>query len=230
MTKTFNWTSGNRTFINETMVTVSNVETSYPNIIFQKRTKQDQLNKALLDDIQKAAAENNQKVTVDFAKSGHGRLAKSGNVSRHWKGSAVDIDFIYEGGERYVVSPKNRSILEKFTATLKRMGYNKNAEGKSNPKAFLTFGFEGHSDHVHVSNLSDQSSEIEGPSEPSKSTTDDSKSDEKKLDDKTGFLDKMSPEERKKFNIDLLSLLGMGESKNGEEVLKETIRIKELMK
>ena len=40
----------------------------------------------------------------------------------------------------------------------------------------------------------------------------------------------MSPEERKKFNIDLLSLLGMGESKNGEEVLKETIRIKELMK
>ena len=230
MTKTFNWTSGNRTFINETMVTVSNVETSYPNIIFQKRTKQDQLNKALLDDIQKAAAENNQKVTVDFAKSGHGRLAKSGNVSRHWKGSAVDIDFIYEGGERYVVSPKNRSIVEKFTDTLKRMGYNKNAEGKSNPKAFLTFGFEGHSDHVHVSNLSDQSSEIEGPSEPSKSTTDDSKSDEKKLDDKTGFLDNMSPEERKKFNIDLLSLLGMGEIKNGEEVLKETIRIKELMK
>ena len=183
-----------------------------------------------MDDIQKAAAENNQKVTVDFAKSGHGRLAKSGNVSRHWKGSAVDIDFIYEGGERYVVSPKNRSIVEKFTDTLKRMGYNKNAEGKSNPKAFLTFGFEGHSDHVHVSNLSDKSSEIEGPSEPSKSTTDDSKSDEKKLDDKTGFLDKMSPEERKKFNIDLLSLLGMGESKNGEEVLKETIRIKELMK
>ena len=230
MTKTFNWTSGNRTFINETMVTVSNVETSYPNIIFQKRTKQDQLNKALLDDIQKAAAENNQKVTVDFAKSGHGRLAKSGNVSRHWKGSAVDIDFIYEGGERYVVSPKNRSIVEKFTDTLKRMGYNKNAEGKSNPKAFLTFGFEGHSDHVHVSNLSDQSSEIEGPSELSKSTTDDSKSDETKLDDKTGFLDKMSPEERKKFNINLLSLLGMGESKNGEEVLKETVRIKELMK
>lgn len=230
MTKTFNWISGNRAFINETMVTVSDVETSYPNIIFQKRTKQDQLNKALLDDIQKAAAENNQKVTVDFAKSGHGRLAKSGKESRHWKGSAVDIDFIYEGGERYVVSPKNRSIVEKFTDTLKRMGYNKNAEGKSNPKAFLTFGFEGHSDHVHVSNLSDQSSEIEGPSEPSKSTTDGSKSDETKSDDKTGILDKMSPEEKEKFKIKLLSMLGMSESKNKEKVLKETIRIKELMK
>lgn len=230
MSKTFNRTLGNRNFVNETMVTVSDVETSYPNIIFQKRTKQDQLNKALLDDIQKAAAENNQKVTVDFAKSGHKKLAKSGNVSRHWKGAAVDIDFIYENGKKYVVSPQNREIVEKFTDTLKRMGYNKNAEGKPNPKAFLTFGFEGHSDHVHVSNLSDQSSEIEEPSEPvepSEPTTnnsDDSKSDGK------GLLDKMSPEERKKFNMDLLSLLGMSESKNKEDILIEATRIKELMK
>jgi hypothetical protein len=40
----------------------------------------------------------------------------------------------------------------------------------------------------------------------------------------------MSPEQREKFNIKLLSMLGMSESKNKEEVLKETIRIKELMK
>jgi len=230
MSKTFNRILGNRNFVNETMVTVSDVETSYPNIIFQKRTKQDQLNKALLDDIQKAAAENNQKVTVDFAKSGHKKLAKSGNVSRHWKGAAVDIDFIYENGKKYVVSPQNREIVEKFTDTLKRMGYNKNAEGKPNPKAFLTFGFEGHSDHVHVSNLSDQSSEIEEPSEPvepSEPTT--NNSDTSKSDGKSLF-DKMNPEERKKFNMDLLSLLGMSESKNKEDVLIETTRIKELMK
>jgi hypothetical protein len=230
MEKTFNWTSGNRNFVNETMVTVSDVETSYPNIIFQKRTKQDQLNKALLDDIQKAAAENNQKVTVDFAKSGHKRLAKSGYVSRHWKGAAVDIDFVYDDGKKYVVSPKNRAIVEKFTNTLQRMGYNKNAEGKSNPKAFLTFGFEGHSDHVHVSNLSDQSSEIQEPLEPleplepTTNNFDTSKSDGKSL------FDKMSPEERKKFNMDLLSLLGMSESKNKEDILTEANRIKELMK
>ena len=230
MSKTFNRILGNRNFVNETMVTVSDVETSYPNIIFQKRTKQDQLNKALLDDIQKAAAENNQKVTVDFAKSGHKKLAKSGNVSRHWKGAAVDIDFIYENGKKYVVSPQNREIVEKFTDTLKRMGYNKNAEGKPNPKAFLTFGFEGHSDHVHVSNLSDQSSEIEEPSEPvepSEPTT--NNSDTSKSDGKSLF-DKMNPEERKKFNMDLLSLLGMSESKNKEDVLIEATRIKELMK
>jgi hypothetical protein len=227
MTKTFNGSSGNRSFVNETMVTVSNVETSYPNIIFQKRTKQDQLNKSLLDDIQKAAAENNQKVTVDFAKSGHNRLAKSGYVSRHWKGAAVDIDFVYDDGKKYVVSPKNRAIVEKFTDTLERMGYNKNAEGKSNPKAFLTFGFEGHSDHVHVSNLSDQSSEIQEPLEPSEPTTDNS--DTSKSDGK-GLFDKLSPEERKKFNMDLLSLLGMSESKNKEDVLIEATRIKELMK
>jgi hypothetical protein len=212
------------------MVTISDVETSYPNIIFQKRTKQDQLNKALLDDIQKAAAENNQKVTVDWAKSGHSKYSKSGKVSRHYKGSAVDIDFIYQNGEKYTVDPKNREIVEKFTDTLKRMGYNKNAEGESNPKAFLTFGFEGHSDHVHVSNLSDQSSEIDEPhSEPD---TDDSETDDSettKLDDK-GLLGKMSPEERKKFNLNLLSLLGMSESKNKEDILTEATRIKELMK
>ena len=230
MTKTFNWTSGNRNFLNETMVTINDVETSYPNIIFQKRTKQDKINKALLDDIQKAAAENNQKVTVDWAKSGHSKYSKSGKVSRHYKGSAVDIDFIYQNGEKYVVDPKNREIVEKFTDTLKRMGYNKNAEGDPNPKAFLTFGFEGHSDHVHVSNLSDQSSEIDEPhSEPE---TDDSKTDDSKTsksDDK-GILDKMSDEERKKLSIDLLSMLGMSESKNKEDILIEANRIKELMK
>lgn len=51
-----------------------------------------------------------------------------------------------------------------------------------------------------------------------------------KSDDKKSFLDKLSPEERKKFNMNLLGLLGMAESKNNEEILKETIRIKELMK
>jgi hypothetical protein len=212
------------------MVTISDVETSYPNIIFQKRTKQDQLNKALLDDIQKAAAENNQKVTVDWAKSGHSKYSKSGKVSRHYKGSAVDIDFIYQNGEKYTVDPKNREIVEKFTDTLKRMGYNKNAEGESNPKAFLTFGFEGHSDHVHVSNLSDQSSEIDDPhSEPDTDDSETNDSETTKLDDK-GLLGKMSPEERKKFNLDLLSLLGMSESKNKEDILTEATRIKELMK
>ena len=229
MTKTFNWTSGNRNFLNETMVTINDVETSYPNIIFQKRTKQDKINKALLDDIQKAAAENNQKVTVDWAKSGHSKYSKSGKVSRHYKGSAVDIDFIYQNGEKYVVDPKNREIVEKFTDTLKRMGYNKNAEGDPNPKAFLTFGFEGHSDHVHVSNLSDQSSEIEGPPEPKTDDSETDDSDTSKSDDK-GLLGKMSPEERKKFNLDLLSLLGMSESKNKEDILTEASRIKELMK
>jgi hypothetical protein len=32
------------------------------------------------------------------------------------------------------------------------MGYIKNKEGSSNPKSVLTFGFEGHDNHVHVSN------------------------------------------------------------------------------
>jgi hypothetical protein len=36
------------------------------------------------------------------------------------------------------------------------MGYTKNQEGSSNPKSVLTFGFEGHDNHVHVSNTTTQ--------------------------------------------------------------------------
>jgi murein DD-endopeptidase MepM/ murein hydrolase activator NlpD len=58
---------------------------------------------------------------------------------------------------------------------------------------------------------------------------DDSDEDLTKIDAK-GLLDKMNPEERKKFNLNLLSLLGMSESKNKEDILIEATRIKELMK
>ena len=151
----YNVFSENKKFLNEVFVEVSSVKNSYPNIVFHKRTMQDKLSKSLLDDIQKAAEINNLKVTVDYAKTGHGKYTKSGVESRHWKNSAVDIDFIYSGDQKYIVSPKNREIVEKFTNSLEKMGYKKNAEGSSNPKSVLTFGFDAHDNHVHVSNLTD---------------------------------------------------------------------------
>jgi hypothetical protein len=39
------------------------------------------------------------------------------------------------------------------------MGYTKNAEGSSNPKSVLTFGFPNHDDHVHVSNMTKSTSQ-----------------------------------------------------------------------
>jgi hypothetical protein len=158
-------------------VMVKPTESSYSKLTFADRTKNDEINKALLDDIQTAAETAGVTVTIDFAKTDHPKNAKSGNVSRHFKNAAVDIDFI--NGK--AVSPSNKEVVNKFTDALISMGYNKNAEGSSHPKAVLTFGFPGHDDHVHVSNLSDQSSEApesssEKPNdtETTTTTTDDS--------------------------------------------------------
>lgn len=141
----------NKDFISEIMVTPS--QASYSNIKFAKRTQNDQINKALLDDLEAAAKMAGVDITVDFAKTGHGKSTKNGNVSRHWINSAVDIDFI----DGKVVKPANRSIVDKFVNALVSMGYVKNNES-NNPKAVLTFGFPGHDNHVHVSNTTDTAS------------------------------------------------------------------------
>ncbi len=157
ISQTFDTILSNKIFINEILIDVESNESKYPNLIFHRRTKKDKLPKALLDDLQKAADANNFKITIDWAKTGHRKLSASGHVSRHWRQGAVDIDYIIlPDGKKVVVTPKNREVVEKFTNTLLNMGYKKNSEGKSNPKAFLTFGFEDHDDHVHVSNMTDE--------------------------------------------------------------------------
>jgi len=176
--------------INEVMVVISSIESSYPNIIFHERTKGDKLNKALLDDLQKAAKANDFKITVDFAKTGHGKFARSGNVSRHYKNAAVDIDFIFSNGKKYPVSQKNIDIVEKFTDTLVNLGYNKNAEGTLHPKSVLTFGFPNHSNHIHVSNTSDTASDEDLEDESiTKSETDDVKQVAQKIAEPVSFED-----------------------------------------
>ena len=94
----------------EVMVKPSESSSSYSNLTFADRTKGDDINKALLDDIQTAADKAGVKVTIDFAKTGHGKNAKSGNVSRHWRNAAVDIDFI--NGK--AISPANKEVVNKF--------------------------------------------------------------------------------------------------------------------
>lgn len=155
-------TKNRKKIINEVLVKVSEVENQYPNIKFAVKTQNDSINKALLDDINSAAASIGAIVTVDYAKTGHKKHVKNkpGVISRHWRQLAVDIDYIIIGGKTYVVSPENRAVVEKFTNVLQNMGYNKNAEGDDNPKAFLSFGADGHDNHVHVSNTTGASSGI----------------------------------------------------------------------
>jgi hypothetical protein len=70
------------------------------------------------------------------------------------------------------VSPKIREKVESFTKQLESLGYKKNVE-EGNEKAFLTFGFPDHDNHVHVSNKSDLPSEEgeEGEEESGKEKT-----------------------------------------------------------
>lgn len=152
----------NKRLIYEIEVKPSEVEGNYPNLIFKDRTKNDEINKVLLDDINDAARSIGAKVTIDYAKTGHKPLTDSGNVTRHWRNSAVDIDNIIVGNKEYKVSSENRDIVEKFTDALQSMGYYKNSENSSHPKALLTFGAAGHSTHVHVSNTTGVQSVLPG--------------------------------------------------------------------
>jgi hypothetical protein len=152
----------NKKLIYEITVKPSEVGGNYPNIIFADRTKNDDISKALLDDINSAAASIGATVTVDFAQTDHKKFTSTGTITRHWRNSAVDIDSIIIGGKKYEVSLANRNIVEKFTNVLLNSGYMLNSETKSNPKAVLSFGATGHDTHIHVSNLADASSIIPG--------------------------------------------------------------------
>jgi len=127
----------------------------------------DKINTILLQDVQTAAKNAGLKVNITTAVSGHGKKTKSGNTSRHPSGNAVDIAEI--NGK--AVSLSNRADADKLVAALVSMGYTKNAEGPSNPKSVLTFGFEGHDNHVHISNITSSPSDTSGTSSTS-STSD----------------------------------------------------------
>jgi hypothetical protein len=119
---------------------------SYDNVDFKNighgNPSSDNINTALLQDIQTAAKNAGLKVDITTAVSGHVSLP-----SRHPSGNAVDIAVI--NGKS--VSPSNREDADKLVDELVKMGYVKNKE-RGNPKSVLTFGFKNHDDHVHVSN------------------------------------------------------------------------------
>lgn len=118
------------------------------NVVGKSTPSKDTINLALLQDVQTAAKNAGLNVDITTAISGHHPSP------RHDAGNAVDISKI--NGKS--VSLSNRSDADKLVDALIKMGYTKNQEGSSNPKSVLTFGFEGHDNHVHVSNTTTQSS------------------------------------------------------------------------
>ena len=117
------------------------------NVVGNSTPSKDTINLALLQDVQTAAKNAGLKVDITTAVSGH-RPSQ-----RHDSGNAVDIARI--NGK--AVSRSNRADADKLVDALVSMGYTKNVES-GNDKAVLTFGFEGHDNHVHVSNKGTSSS------------------------------------------------------------------------
>jgi hypothetical protein len=112
----------------------------YENIRFFPTVDTTKINDPVLRDVNAAAKAANVVVTIGFGVEGH-------TSGRHVVGNAVDINYI----NSKIVSKENQALVETFTDQLRKLGYAYNAEIPYQ-KAFLTFGFKDHDNHVHVSN------------------------------------------------------------------------------
>jgi hypothetical protein len=127
-------------------------------------TKNDSVNKALVDDIQAAAKAIGVTATITTAKTGHNEQTTTGNKSRHTDGTGVDIAIINGIGSGGATNEKNgnqqfRELGYKLKDALVSMGYIWNTES-GNDKAVLWQTNTGgnHFNHLHVSNRTGNSS------------------------------------------------------------------------
>ena len=139
------------------------------NVKVDNDSSTDKVNENLLNDVCKAAKNANVRVTITTAVSGHGEETASGNTSRHPAGNAVDISLV---NDIPVKTPSNRRNVDNFVNQLEILGYTKNSEPNSSvPKSVLTFGFPGHNNHVHISNIEQTSTTSSSGSTSSSGTT-----------------------------------------------------------
>ena len=155
------------------LVKLSN--TSYSNVNYDNdATKNDLVTKALLDDIQKAADSVGIVATITTAKSGHNAHVKgSKRTSRHMKNVAVDVAILNGLGSGGASNSTNgntefRRLGNKLKNALVSMGYSWNRES-GNDKAVLWQTNTGgnHYNHLHISNRTGVSSNINVGSEDS---------------------------------------------------------------
>jgi len=152
--------------INETLEMVQLSDTSYSNLKYDNdATKNDSVNKGLLDDLDKAAKAAGLVATITTAKSGHDEHTVTGNISRHSKQVAVDIailDGIGSGGATNSSNgnSKFRELGNRLKDALVDLGYTWNTES-GNQKAVMWQTNTGgnHFNHLHVSNKGDASDE-----------------------------------------------------------------------
>jgi GH24 family phage-related lysozyme (muramidase) len=135
-------------------------DTNYSHVKFDTDgTQNDQINQALLDDLQVAGSRADVVITITTAKSGHSKLTINGRPSRHATNTAVDIallDGIGAGGATNETNGNSRfrELGNRVKNELLNMGYSLNAEG-GNKRAVLWQTNTGgnHYNHLHVSNI-----------------------------------------------------------------------------
>ena len=153
---------GGEQVVKEDMMRVG--DESYSNISVNSRAQDDYIPQPLLDDIATAAKMANVNVEISYAKKGHGKMTKSGNISRHWREMAVDLSRLQDldNPEETKLQSRRRNregfkvAGDRLCAALESLGYNRNSEGSRNPKAVLWYMPDGsHKDHLHVSHVTD---------------------------------------------------------------------------
>jgi hypothetical protein len=153
---------GGEQVVKEDMMRVG--DEAYSNISVNSRAQDDYIPQPLLDDIATAAKMANVNVEISYAKKGHGKTTKSGNISRHWREMAVDLSRLQDldNPEETKLQSRRRNregfkvAGDRLCAALESLGYNRNSEGSRNPKAVLWYMPDGsHKDHLHVSHVTD---------------------------------------------------------------------------
>jgi hypothetical protein len=129
------------------------------------KASSDSVNKALLDDLQTAAAKAGITVTITTASTGHNTKTSTGNDSRHGQKTAVDIALINGRGSEGATGPSNgntqfRDLGNKLKDALVSMKYSLNSESGNNKAVLWQTPIGGnHFNHLHVSNTTDSSTD-----------------------------------------------------------------------
>ena len=125
-------------------------------VVGSSAPSRDKINPSLLSDIESAAKKAGITASVTTAVSGHGA------GTRHQSGNAVDIAMVNGQGFSSQKDAESKGIyrgIYLFVQELMSMGYKYNVES-GNDKAVLSFGFPNHDNHIHVSRLSDDGTQV----------------------------------------------------------------------
>ena len=159
--------TNNKSILNE-LELIKLSDTNYSNLKFDTDgTQNDEVNKALLDDINNAAKSAGIIATITTASSGHSEKTNTGNQSRHPQKTAVDIATLDGIGSENATNSTNgsskfRTLGNKLKDALVTMGYTLNSESGNNKAVLWQTDIGGnHYSHLHISNNSGESATVQ---------------------------------------------------------------------